>query len=107
MGGALVYMRGSKALEAEIANLESRASNDPYIPGLRERQEKLSFLRKLKIDPSLVAMYQQDGAVSPPDKPVKPRKAIIMLIATLLGVGLGACVAVGRDLWVRRKFRAG
>jgi chain length determinant protein (polysaccharide antigen chain regulator) len=103
MGGALTYMRGAKALEAEIANLEARSSNDPYIPGLRERQEKLNFLRNLKIDPSLVAMYQQDGAVSPPDKPVKPRKVIIMLLAALVGIGMGACVAIGRELWLRRR----
>lgn len=103
MGGALTYMRGAKALEAEISNLESRSSNDPYIPGLRERQEKLNFLRNLKIDPSLVAMYQQDGAVSPPDKPVKPRKAIIMLLAVLVGIGIGVGVAAGRELWLRRR----
>ncbi|PLU85965.1 hypothetical protein CXG45_22760 [Pseudomonas plecoglossicida] len=103
MDGALTYMRGTKALEAEIANLESRPSNDPYIPNLRERQERLNFLRNLKIDPSLVAMYQQDGAVSPPDKPVKPRKAIIMIFAVLAGVVMGACVALGRDLWLRRR----
>lgn len=103
MGGALTYMRGTKALEAEIANLEARPSNDPYIPNLRERQEKLNFLRNLKIDPSLVAMYQQDGAVSPPDKPVKPRKAIIMAFAVLAGIVIGACVALGRDRWLRRK----
>lgn len=103
MGGALTYMRGSKALEAEIANIESRASNDPFIPGLRERQEKLNFLRNLKIDPSLVAMYQQDGAVSPPDRPVKPRKAIILLLAALAGIGGGVVTAVGRDLWLRRR----
>lgn len=103
MDGPLIYMRGSKALEAEIANLESRSSDDPYVPDLRAKQEKLNFLRNLKIDPSLVAMYQQDGAVSPPDKPLKPRKAIIMASALFAGIALGACVALGRDRWSRRK----
>lgn len=104
MGGALTYMRGAKALEAEIANLESRPSNDPYIPGLRENQERLNFLRNLKIDPSLVAMYQQDGAVSQPDRPVKPRRGLIMVLAVLAGVALGISVAIGRDLWLRRRI---
>ena len=103
MDGALIYMRGSKALEAEIANLESRSSDDPYVPDLRAKQEKLNFLRNLKIDPSLVAMYQQDGAVTPPDKPLKPRKAIIMVSALFAGIALGACVALVRDRWSRRK----
>ncbi|QXH55427.1 LPS O-antigen chain length determinant protein WzzB [Pseudomonas maumuensis] len=103
MGGALTYMRGSKALEAEIANLDSRSSDDPYIPTLRERQEKLNFLRNLKIDPALVAMYQQDGAVFQPDKPAKPKKAIIMALAALAGLAMGVCVAIGRALSLRRR----
>jgi len=103
MDGSLIYMRGSRALEAEIANLESRSSDDPYIPGLREKQERLIFLRNLRIDPSLVAMYQQDGAVSQPDKPIKPRKAIIMVFAVLLGLAIGGGVALGRDLWLMRR----
>lgn len=107
MGGALTYMRGSKALEAEIINLESRSSDDPFIQNLREKQEGLNFLRSLKVDPSLVSMYQQDGAVSLPDKPIKPRKAIIMLLSALVGVGLGVMVALGRDMWCRRKATNG
>jgi chain length determinant protein (polysaccharide antigen chain regulator) len=103
MGGALTYMRGTKALEAEIANLESRSSDDPYIPGLREKQERLNFMRNLKIDPSLVAMYQQDGAVTQPDKPIKPRKAIIMAFSVLAGLALGVLVALGRDRWLNRR----
>lgn len=107
MSGALTYMRGTKALEAEIANLESRSSDDPFIHNLREKQERLSFLRTLKVDPSLVAMYQQDGAVSQPDKPIKPRKAVIMLLSVLVGVGFGVLVAVGRDIWCRRRSTNG
>lgn len=103
MDGSLIYMRGSRALEAEIDNLESRTSDDPYIPGLREKQEKLNFMRNLKIDPSLVAMYQQDGAVSQPDKPIKPRKAIIMAFAVLAGLAIGAFVALVRDQWLKRR----
>ncbi|MFJ4055415.1 LPS O-antigen chain length determinant protein WzzB [Pseudomonas sp. NPDC089743] len=107
MSGALTYMRGTKALQGEIANLESRASDDPFIPDLRERQEKLSFLRSLKIDPSLVAMYQQDGAVSQPDEPIKPRKALIFLLSVLVGMGLGVMAALSRDLWEKRKATSG
>ncbi|AVD86535.1 LPS O-antigen chain length determinant protein WzzB [Pseudomonas sp. SWI44] len=103
MTGVLAYMRGTKALEAEIANLESRPSDDPFIPHLREKQERLNFLRNFKIDPSLVAMYQQDGAVAQPDKPVKPKKGIILVLTTLLGGGLGFLVALGRHLWGRQR----
>ncbi|WP_412461833.1 LPS O-antigen chain length determinant protein WzzB [Pseudomonas sp. SC11] len=105
MGGSLTYMRGTKALEAEIANLQSRSSNDPYIPGLRERQEKLSFLRGLKIEPSVIAMYQQDGAVFQPDKPIKPRRTLIVALGIIAGLVLGCCVAVAREVWAQRSER--
>lgn len=94
MSGELTYMRGTKALEAEIANLGSRTLDDPFIQNLREQQEKLNFLRNLKMDPSLVAMYKQDGAAFQPDKPIKPRKAIIMLLSVLGGLGLGVLATV-------------
>lgn len=103
MDGALTYMRGSKALEAEIANLELRASDDPFIAGLRSKQEKLAFYRNLKIEPAVIAVYQQDGVVDQPDKPVKPRKVLIVLLSAVIGVVLGLAVAIGRDVWVRRK----
>lgn len=103
MDGTLTYMRGSNALEAEIANLESRASDDPFIAGLRSKQEKLAFYRNLKIEPSVISVYQQDGVVDQPDKPIKPRKVLIVLLSAVIGVGLGLVVALGRDAWLRRR----
>lgn len=103
MDGPLTYMRGSKALEAEIANLESRVSDDPFIEGLRSTQERLTFYRGLKIEPSTVAVYHQDGEVEQPDKPIKPRKVLIVLLSALLGIGLGLAVALCRDVWSRRR----
>ncbi|MNJ14200.1 Chain length determinant protein [compost metagenome] len=103
MSGTLTYMRGSKALEAEIANLESRVSDDPFIKGLRNKQERLVFYRNLKIEPSVISVYQQDGVVDQPDKPIKPRKALIVLASVVVGLGLGLVAALGRDVWVRRR----
>lgn len=102
MSGALTYMRGSKALEAEIANLEARPSDDPFIPDLGEKKERLQILRGWKVDPSLISMYQQDGMVVRPDKPIKPQKGLIMLLAVLFGGGLGLVVAVARGLYLAR-----
>ncbi|WP_312388091.1 Wzz/FepE/Etk N-terminal domain-containing protein [Pseudomonas sp.] len=90
--GALTYMRGSKALQAEIENLQSRESDDPFVDKLRQRQEELMFYRGLRIHPDAFAVYQTDGAVEVPDSPVKPRKAMIigggLFIGLLMGVGL-------------------
>lgn len=89
MEGSLTYMRGSKALEAEIGNLHNRSSDDPFIDNLRRRQEALSFYRSLQIDPGVIEVYRQDGAVESPDKPVKPKKLLIVLLSGLTGMVMG------------------
>ncbi|WP_410481554.1 Wzz/FepE/Etk N-terminal domain-containing protein [Pseudomonas plecoglossicida] len=102
MGGSLTYMRGSKALEAEIATLEARASDEPFIEGLRAKQEKVAFYRELKLDPSVIQVFEQDGAVELPDQPIKPKKSLIVLLSLVLGLGAGLLTAVVKDLWSRR-----
>lgn len=39
-----LYLRGYKALRSEIKELEERKSDDPFIPGLRDLQDKLDLL---------------------------------------------------------------
>lgn len=96
MGDSLTYMRGSKALEAEIANLQSRTSDDPFVNDLRQRQEALSFYRHFQVDPSVVQAYRQDGAVESPDKPVKPHKVMIITLGLVGGIVFGMLMALGR-----------
>lgn len=102
MDRSLTYMRGSRALESEISNLEARASDEPFIQGLREREEAARFYRNLKLDPAIIAVYQQDGIVDQPDKPIKPRKTLIVIISAIIGLTLGTSVAIGREMWLRR-----
>lgn len=94
MGGALTYMRGTKALEAEIENLRSRTSDDPFIENLREKQESLNFYRSLRVDPAVVQVYRQDGALESPDTPVKPNKPIIVILGAMIGLALGVFFAL-------------
>ncbi|ATP49057.1 LPS O-antigen chain length determinant protein WzzB [Pseudomonas sp. ITEM 17296] len=103
MGGSLTYMRGTKALEAEIANLVARTTDEPFINGLRPMQERVMFYRNVKLDPSLIQVFEQDGAVELPDRPVKPKKSLIVVLSVVLGLGAGALAAMARDLWVRRR----
>lgn len=106
MGGSLTYMRGSKALEAEIATLEARTSDEPFIEGLRPMQEKAAFYRDLKLDPSVIQVFKQDGAVALPDQPIKPKKSFIILFSLVLGLGAGFLTAVVKDFWSRREGAA-
>jgi chain length determinant protein (polysaccharide antigen chain regulator) len=103
MNGSLSYMRGSKALEAEIANLELRSSDDPFIKGLREKQEALVFYRNLNVDPAVVSVFQQDGVVEQPDRPVKPRKVLIGLLSIVVALGSGLVAALIREMWAKRE----
>ncbi|MNJ41193.1 Lipopolysaccharide biosynthesis protein WzzE [compost metagenome] len=99
MDGSLTYMRGSKALEAEIENLQARESDDPFIADLRQKQARLTFYRTLEIEPAVVAVYRQDGGLEQPDKPIKPKKFLIVLIGIFVGVGSGLMLALIRGLW--------
>jgi len=97
--GPLTYMRGSKALEAEIENLQNRQSDDPFIKNMREQQAALSFYRSLKIDPVMVAVYRQDGIVEVPDRPVQPKKLIILVLGAVGGLVLGLLLAAFSHVW--------
>lgn len=101
MDGSLMYMRGSKALKAEIQALESRVSDDPFIPTLRTLQEQQRLFNSLSINPEKVAVFRQDGAVETPDTPVRPKKALVMAIGLVLGGMLGIFLAL-----IRRKRTA-
>lgn len=106
MDGALTYMRGSNALQAEIDILEQRLSDDPFINDLRERQSALEFYRSLEVDPKVVNTYRQDGAIESPDSPVKPKKLIVIILGLLAGSTLGAFFALWRWIFVRSQQAA-
>lgn len=105
MDGSLTYMRGSKALQAEIENLHNRASDDPFIEDLRQRQEAIAFYRSLQIDPEVIEVYRQDGAIESPDMPVKPKKIVIVILGAFAGVTLGVLLALMRHMWITRSRR--
>lgn len=102
MDGSLTYMRGSKALEAEIENLRSRTSDDPFIAKLRQRQEAITFYRSLQLEPGVIQVYRQDGAIESPDRPIKPKKFMIVVMGAFMGFGLGVAIGFIRHLWVSR-----
>jgi len=100
--GQLVYMRGSKALRAEIESIRARKSDDPFTDHLRDLQERYSFFKGLKIEPSVVSVYRQDGVVELPDKPVKPNKALILVLGVIAGLITGIAFVLLRGLFVVR-----
>jgi chain length determinant protein (polysaccharide antigen chain regulator) len=96
MDGQLTYMRGTKALSAEIKNLQDRTSDDPFIKDLRVLQIRQSFYNGLQITPETVSVYRQDGPVEVPDQPIKPKKVMIAATGVIGGGVLGVLIALAR-----------
>ncbi|WP_259740289.1 Wzz/FepE/Etk N-terminal domain-containing protein [Pseudomonas brassicacearum] len=94
--GLPIYMRGAKALKAEISNLENRKSEDPFINRLRVLQAKYNFYTGLEANILNVAVFRVDGVVERPDHPVKPQKALTLLLGLVLGLALGVVIALIR-----------
>jgi chain length determinant protein (polysaccharide antigen chain regulator) len=95
------YMRGSKALEAQLKNLESRQSDDPFIPGLRTLQEEADFYKQLVSEKFEFAVYRHDGVQDLPVSPIKPKKSLIILVGLIIG-GLLACAFVLLQYFIRK-----
>ncbi|MCY1184331.1 Chain length determinant protein [compost metagenome] len=98
-------MRGSKALKAEIQNLETRKSDEPFIGSLRSLQIRQSFFKDLQVSPDAVSVYRLDGPIERPDNPIKPKKGLIILLGIFLGGVLGFMVVLVRNFVLIRKGR--
>ncbi|VVN12442.1 ECA polysaccharide chain length modulation protein [Pseudomonas fluorescens] len=100
--GQLTYMRGSKALKAEIESLQARGSDDPFTDRLRDLQERYNFFKSLKTEPASVSVYRQDGVVELPDSPVKPNKTLILVLGVIAGLMSGVAFVLLRGLFAVR-----
>ncbi|WP_445672747.1 LPS O-antigen chain length determinant protein WzzB [Pseudomonas inefficax] len=96
MDGELTYMRGSKALAAEIANLQQRKSEDPFISELRDIQTRQQFYQGLVSAKRDINVYKLDGTIEQPDVPVKPKRNLIIALGVIVGFGLGCLIAALR-----------
>ena len=95
-----LYFLGYKSLTAEKQILEQRKNDDPFINGLRSYQEQLAQLKALNIDKKAFGVVRIDQEAFPVDKPAKPKKALILAVAGVLGIMLGVMIAL-----VRRAYR--
>jgi len=86
------YMRGTKVLAAELEGLKNRASGDPYIPGLREKQQRLEKLQAIKFEAKQFSPFIPDGTLQPAKK-IKPKTRLILALGLGLGIFLGLFMA--------------
>jgi chain length determinant protein (polysaccharide antigen chain regulator) len=97
------YMRGSISIAAEIKVLQDRESNDPFIDGVRNMQERIAFLNGLQIDPANIRVARIDQAAEIPTSPIKPKKKLIVAVALVLGGMLGVFIALIRSAVRKRR----
>lgn len=88
----VAYLRGVKALEAEVKALQLRASDDAYIKELRPLEQSLSGYREQKVESAVFRPYRQNGDIEVHPKGVAKR--LILLVGGVLGAAVGVLVAL-------------
>src|SRR5699024_2748187 len=99
----LIYTRGAKTLRAQLAVLEKRSSDEPFIPGFRELNTQLELLRAYKLNDADVSVVTIDEAAEVPTAPIKPKKSLIVAVGIVLGGMLGVFAALIRSMIRKRK----
>jgi chain length determinant protein (polysaccharide antigen chain regulator) len=89
-----MYMRGVKELTAEREALEKRKNDEPFIAGLRDKQELLdqltASLQQFQAAGAIARAVSVDQPAIEDRRPVKPRRMLVLA----LGVVLGGCIGV-------------
>lgn len=99
MDGNLMYMRGAKAVKAELAVLEKRTNDDPFIVELRGIENQMDFLQKIDVNPDNVAVFTLDSPALVPETPIAPKKMLILVLGIILGGVIGLMVALVRVIF--------
>ena len=88
-----LYYLGFEALMTEINILKSRLSDDPFIGGLRDLQERLSLLHSIKFDKEKIKTVHIDQAAYQPKSAIRPNRRLIVSLTTVVGLFSGIFLA--------------
>lgn len=91
-----LYTRGVKALQTEVNVLEARKSDEPFINGFRDLQERRAYLDGISIDLDTLSAVSIDVQAKVPYRPQSPSVAGLLVLAVVLGgiVGIMAIFIV-------------
>lgn len=98
-----LYRLGSRALEAEIEAINELRDSTVFIPGLMQLQQQLSLLRSITVNEDKITPATIDLLAETPEKPIKPKKALILALSVVLGGMLGVMIALVRSAIRNRK----
>jgi len=65
--------------------LRQRKNDEPFIPGLRNLQERLTGLADTHIDSSKISAVRIDQVAEVPDQRIKPKRKLIVMLPCLAG----------------------
>lgn len=106
-----LYMYGLKALEAEEKAMNSREKmagglphgEEHFIAGLPKILFDIRKLESISVDYDKVKLAQIDEPALQPFKPIKPKKALIVILATMAGGFIGLMMALVLAAYKRYK----
>lgn len=82
----------------QIETLNSRENEDLFLEGLAGWREEAARLRALHLDTDALKLVTVDQNAVEPTRPIKPKKALIVALALVLGGMLGLFIALVRNL---------
>jgi LPS O-antigen subunit length determinant protein (WzzB/FepE family) len=88
----------------QIEVLSQRKNEDLFLKKLAIWREEGARLRSLQVDVSNLKLVSIDQVAVEPSHPIKPKKALILVMGAVLGGMLGLFIALLRNL-LRRNFR--
>ncbi len=89
-----LYLRGSRALDAEIKVLKSRKDDIAFVEGLRDLQETSASIKEVRLDPSVLRVAIIDRPALAPHSPIRPNKPAVLTVMMVLGLIVGALIAL-------------
>ena len=84
-----LYSQGTKALDAEIETVDQRKKNLSMIEGLIDINQELSLLNTISFDASKVMPITIDLAAETPERHIKPKRTLIIMLSGVIGGFLG------------------
>ncbi len=99
LDGSMMYLRGAKALRAELELLNSRENDDAYIAELPDLLKTQALLASIDLNPEKLSVITWDRAATVPEDPVKPKKAASVVLGIIVGLILGVLFSLTRRMF--------
>jgi|GEM_PF-5891602 len=95
---SMIYLRGRKILENQVAILTAHESDDLFIRDISKLKEKYNFYKNIGSSNKSGHVFHLDSEIITPDVPLPPSKNLVILIFCLAGLMLGLGIAATRHI---------